>query len=79
MPSNQLDYKNLYSLAEWQFLADHLRRMMGEYCEDVLECSARGEINQMLDYAGRIRMIKEVLTLPEFLFAPGRDKNATNS
>lgn len=68
-----LDYRNLLSLPEWQLIAASLLAAEKDYMDDILQLAKAGKTDEMLDRAGRVSMIRDVLAMPEAMF-PGNPK-----
>lgn len=68
-----LDYRNLLALPEWQLIVASLLAAEKDYMDDILQLAKSGKTDEMLDRAGRVSMIRDVLSMPEAMF-PGNLK-----
>lgn len=70
----KLDYRNLEALPEWVLIKTRLNNLAVDYNEDLLRAAENGKIEIVMNKAGRLSMILDLLALPKILF-PGEDSS----
>lgn len=75
-----VNFHSFIQTDEWVQLVGVLNQMKIDYTNEIVNAGEEGNVNKVMHLTGKIGMIEELKSLPEYLYANSRvkeeDKNA---
>lgn len=75
-----INFHSFIQTDEWQHIQHTLRTKIDDYVNQIVAAGEEGNVNKVMHLTGRIGEIKELIELPEYLYADTRSNgNAEES